>query len=124
MEGIALFSKPRKKLVKDACVKEPPAATDQPKPPADTRQKSEADARTEGETSTAGPSIASFKGLGLTDWLCSVCRSLGMVKPTSVQQACIPAVLSGRDVIGLASTGSGKTAAFGKPHAWGGCCET
>jgi len=56
-----------------------------------------------------------FKGLGLTDWLVSVCRSLGMTRPTHVQQGCVPEILAGRDVIGLAQTGSGKTAAFALP---------
>ncbi|MEW5314214.1 MAG: hypothetical protein WDW38_005728 [Sanguina aurantia] len=38
-----------------------------------------------------------------------------MTKPTAVQRGCIPAVLAGKDVIGLAQTGSGKTAAFALP---------
>ncbi|KAL6750049.1 P-loop containing nucleoside triphosphate hydrolase protein [Haematococcus lacustris] len=57
----------------------------------------------------------SFKELGISDWLCSVCKSLGMQRPTPVQQGCIPAILAGKDVIGLAQTGSGKTAAFALP---------
>ncbi|GIL92704.1 hypothetical protein Vretifemale_20211 [Volvox reticuliferus] len=56
-----------------------------------------------------------FKGLGLSEWLCGVCKSLGMHTPTEVQRGCIPAILQGRDVIGLAQTGSGKTAAFALP---------
>lgn len=59
--------------------------------------------------------IITFKSLGLSDWLCSVCRSLGMAYPTEVQRGCIPGVLAGQDVIGLAQTGSGKTAAFALP---------
>ncbi|KAK9833967.1 hypothetical protein WJX84_002743 [Apatococcus fuscideae] len=38
-----------------------------------------------------------------------------MVQPTPVQEGCIPAVLAGRDAIGTAHTGSGKTAAFALP---------
>lgn len=38
-----------------------------------------------------------------------------MRKPTPVQTHCIPKILSGRDVLGLAQTGSGKTAAFALP---------
>ena len=38
-----------------------------------------------------------------------------MVQPTEVQRGCIPAILQGRDVLGTAHTGSGKTAAFALP---------
>eukprot|EP00884_Botryococcus_braunii_P016017 jgi/Botrbrau1/3099/Bobra.0070s0083.1 len=56
-----------------------------------------------------------FHALGLSPWLCRVCKSLGMQRPTPVQTGCIPAILAGRDVIGTAHTGSGKTAAFALP---------
>ena len=39
----------------------------------------------------------------------------GLTKPTSIQKNVIPAILSGRDVIGVAQTGSGKTLAFALP---------
>lgn len=58
---------------------------------------------------------ASFKSLGLSDWLDRLCKSLGMTQPTQVQKGCIPSILSGKDVIGTAHTGSGKTAAFALP---------
>lgn len=58
---------------------------------------------------------ASFKALGLSDWLDRLCKSLGMTQPTEVQKGCIPSILRGRDVIGTAHTGSGKTAAFALP---------
>lgn len=58
---------------------------------------------------------ASFRDLGLSEWLSRVCDSLGMRQPTEVQRGTIPAVLAGRDVIGVAHTGSGKTAAFALP---------
>ena len=58
---------------------------------------------------------ATFKSLGLSDWLDKLCKSLGMTQPTEVQQGCIPSILNGRDVIGTAHTGSGKTAAFALP---------
>jgi ATP-dependent RNA helicase DDX49/DBP8 len=59
--------------------------------------------------------ITSFEGLGLTDWLVRACRELGMKRPTPVQQGCVPQILAGKDVFGLAQTGSGKTAAFALP---------
>jgi len=58
---------------------------------------------------------SSFAALGLSEWLSQVCASLGMVTPTTVQRGCIPAVLGGKDVVGVAETGSGKTAAFALP---------
>lgn len=57
----------------------------------------------------------SFADLGLSDWALQTCKELGMKKPTPVQQHCIPRILSGEDVLGLAQTGSGKTAAFALP---------
>lgn len=56
-----------------------------------------------------------FSALGLSPWLQRACTSLGLRTPTPVQRACIPAILSGRDVIGAAETGTGKTAAFVLP---------
>ena len=58
---------------------------------------------------------ATFRDLGLSEWSDKVCGSLGMAHPTLVQRGCIPAILQGRDVIGVAHTGSGKTAAFALP---------
>ena len=40
---------------------------------------------------------------------------MGLRRPTQVQRLCVPAALEGRDVMGLAETGSGKTAAFALP---------
>ncbi|KAH9825547.1 ATP-dependent rRNA helicase RRP3 [Teratosphaeria destructans] len=56
-----------------------------------------------------------FADLGVTESLCDACDSLGFKHPTPVQRESIPIALSGRDVIGLAETGSGKTAAFALP---------
>lgn len=57
----------------------------------------------------------SFLNLGLDPWLVNKCELLGIRHPTPVQAHCIPPVLRGRDVMGCAQTGSGKTAAFALP---------
>ncbi|KAI6213735.1 RNA helicase [Aphelenchoides besseyi] len=57
----------------------------------------------------------SFKELGLSEPLCEACERVGWKAPTKVQIAAIPPALSGKDVIALAETGSGKTGAFALP---------
>lgn len=56
-----------------------------------------------------------FKDLGIIDSLCEACSSLGYRAATPIQREAIPLALQGRDLIGLAETGSGKTAAFALP---------
>uniref|UniRef100_A0A8C4X8T2 Probable ATP-dependent RNA helicase DDX47 n=2 Tax=Erpetoichthys calabaricus TaxID=27687 RepID=A0A8C4X8T2_ERPCA len=56
-----------------------------------------------------------FKDLGVTDVLCEACEHLGWKSPTKIQIEAIPVALQGRDIIGLAETGSGKTGAFALP---------
>lgn len=59
--------------------------------------------------------ITSFARLGLPEPLTLALARLGFNQPTPVQSACIPALLGGRDVLGEAQTGTGKTGAFGLP---------
>ena len=56
-----------------------------------------------------------FDMLGLAPRLTAKLTELGMTEPTSIQTQAIPHALNGRDVMGLAQTGTGKTAAFGLP---------
>ncbi|MEC9373781.1 MAG: DEAD/DEAH box helicase, partial [Planctomycetota bacterium] len=56
-----------------------------------------------------------FEDLGLRNSVMKAVRELGFEKATFIQAGIIPAVLQGRDVLGQAKTGSGKTAAFGLP---------
>lgn len=67
------------------------------------------------ETTTTTPEAQSFKELGIIDSLCEACEALGYKTPTPIQSQSIPVALQGRDLIGLAETGSGKTAAFVLP---------
>lgn len=53
-----------------------------------------------------------FKDLGLVPELLKRCEALGYERPTPIQEKSIPLVLEGGDLIGLAETGTGKTAAF------------
>jgi ATP-dependent RNA helicase RhlE len=56
-----------------------------------------------------------FRSLGLDEHLYKAIAEAGYTEPTPIQAAAIPEVLAGRDVIGIAQTGTGKTAAFVLP---------
>lgn len=56
-----------------------------------------------------------FDMLGLAPRLVASLEEAGLTEPTPIQKRAIPAAMEGRDVMGLAQTGSGKTAAFGLP---------
>src|SRR5947209_8429406 len=56
-----------------------------------------------------------FAALGLRDSLLATLTSLGYEAPTPIQERTIPILLTGRDLIGQAQTGTGKTAAFALP---------
>lgn len=62
-----------------------------------------------------GEATCTFSTLGLNNWLAKQCHAVGIKSPTEIQQKCIPPILAGRDCIGCAKTGSGKTAAFALP---------
>jgi ATP-dependent RNA helicase RhlE len=57
----------------------------------------------------------SFRDLGLSEDVLQGVQSMGFIDPTPIQLRAVPAVLSGRDLIGSAQTGTGKTAAFALP---------
>ena len=56
-----------------------------------------------------------FSSLGLSDAILGIIAKIGFQNPTPIQAAVIPLALEGKDIIGLAQTGSGKTAAFALP---------
>ncbi|OJT14607.1 ATP-dependent rRNA helicase RRP3 [Trametes pubescens] len=75
------------------------------------------------EASTSSPppaeappaEAATFKSLGLIDPLLEALEQMQYKAPTEIQAEVLPHALQGRDIIGVASTGSGKTAAFALP---------
>mmetsp|Transcript_20641 Transcript_20641/g.63530 ORF Transcript_20641/g.63530 Transcript_20641/m.63530 type:complete len:438 (-) Transcript_20641:210-1523(-) len=67
--------------------------------------------RDQGSCGTA----CTFRHLGLAPWLVSSCASLGLLWPSLIQRKAVPPTLAGLNVLGLAETGSGKTAAFALP---------
>jgi ATP-dependent RNA helicase DeaD len=64
---------------------------------------------------TSAETAVTFADLGLPEDLLAAVRRLGYRAPTAIQASAIPALLAGRDVTGVAQTGTGKTAAFGLP---------
>jgi len=74
--------------------------------PTETRDEIDAD------TTDSAPT---FSDLGLSDAVLKAVKEIGYETPSAIQAATIPTLLSGRDVVGLAQTGTGKTAAFALP---------
>jgi ATP-dependent RNA helicase DeaD len=68
--------------------------------------------QTEAETA---PATITFNELGLSDAVLKALKDVGYEIPSAIQAATIPPLLEGRDVVGLAQTGTGKTAAFALP---------
>src|SRR6478736_378143 len=58
---------------------------------------------------------ASFADLGMPSALMRAVADLGFETPSAIQAQAVPALLDGRDIVGVAQTGTGKTAAFGLP---------
>jgi ATP-dependent RNA helicase DeaD len=63
----------------------------------------------------AGDEQATFADLGLAEELLAALTGLGYEEPTPIQREAIPPLLEGRDLLGQAATGTGKTAAFALP---------
>ncbi|KQP01738.1 DEAD/DEAH box helicase [Leifsonia sp. Leaf264] len=68
--------------------------------------------QSEAETTPAEPT---FTDLGLSDAVLKALKDVGYETPSAIQAATIPPLLAGRDVLGTAQTGTGKTAAFALP---------
>jgi ATP-dependent RNA helicase DeaD len=72
------------------------------------------DTTTLSEAETAREALT-FSDLGLSDTVLKGLKAVGYETPSAIQAATIPVLLDGRDVVGLAQTGTGKTAAFALP---------
>jgi len=66
-------------------------------------------------SSPASSDTLSFADLGLSSTLLQTLAQIGYETPSPIQAQCIPALLDGHDLIGMAQTGTGKTAAFALP---------
>jgi ATP-dependent RNA helicase DeaD len=66
-------------------------------------------------SNAADQDVQSFADLGLAGPVLSAVAGVGYEAPSPIQAATIPPLLAGRDVVGLAQTGTGKTAAFALP---------
>jgi ATP-dependent RNA helicase DeaD len=66
-------------------------------------------------STTAEPAPASFSTLGLPESLLRALQAVGYETPSPIQAATIPPLLAGKDLLGQAQTGTGKTAAFALP---------
>ncbi|KAF3346542.1 hypothetical protein VdG1_08872 [Verticillium dahliae VDG1] len=104
--GAAAAVKPAAAISKPAPRKE---QSPEPAPPASTTDEAAAD------QDDAPVAKKSFADLGVVESLVEATEALGYKHPTPIQEKSIPLALEGRDVIGLAETGSGKTAAFALP---------
>src|SRR3954468_22066321 len=67
------------------------------------------------ERTTLHPHMTAFADLGLREPTLLALQDVGYEQPSPIQEQAIPVLLEGRDIIGQAQTGSGKTAAFGLP---------
>lgn len=81
----------------------------------ESAESTEAEAEGDAEDSAAEPEGVRFADLGLAPEVMAAIAHEGFEQPTPIQERAIPVVLSGRDMIGQAQTGTGKTAAFALP---------
>ena len=93
----------------------------EPSPRTDPRREPRTDPHREAVAPTVpalravGPSDGSFAALGVPAALCQALAEMGATAPFPVQAATLPDALAGRDILGRAETGSGKTIAFAVP---------
>ena len=111
---------PRKPAVPKPAVAKPAAAKSAltrpaAKKPYSAKPKAAAPAAAEAAGSEAGEDLPLFADLALSEPVMQAISDLGFEAPTPIQARSIPVLLAGRDLIGQAQTGTGKTAAFAIP---------
>ena len=88
----------------------------QPEPAPAAQQRAETPRPPQPEVPAAkGDGESKFAALGLDAKLLAALTALGYEEPTPIQREAIPPLLAGKDMVGLAATGTGKTAAFALP---------
>ena len=105
------------KAVVESIVEEPNCTEPAPVEVAavEVRDAAEATQSTSQETPAEEPVGIQFSDLGLAGAVLAATKRMGYEKPSPIQEEMIPHMLEGRDVIGQAQTGTGKTAAFALP---------
>lgn len=83
--------------------------------PPENVHKADADGHVGAEENEIFATDTAFADLGLREDILASIESMGFKHPTQIQAELIPPTLAGRDVLGQAKTGTGKTAAFGLP---------
>jgi ATP-dependent RNA helicase DeaD len=109
----------RPAVVSDVSAEDPPAPATSPEPgpaaPAEAATPAEAVAPEAAQPAAGEPQDPTFAELGLRAELVGALAALGYEEPTPIQRESIPPLLEGRDLLGQAATGTGKTAAFSLP---------
>lgn len=106
---------PAKKVVAKAAPPPEPESSDDDAEDENSAEVAASGEDTEAATTGADEAKKTFADLGVREELCDACENLKFKNPTPIQAQAIPLALEGRDIIGLAETGSGKTAAFVLP---------
>ena len=103
--GISLFSASTKKRQRRSTSEKEQGADGKEFAKSEDQETSDRIKPEHANGSTFASGEASFRALGLNQWLSSNVVAMGISKPTPVQRGCIPSILAGRDVIGTAQTG-------------------
>src|SRR5690349_24854641 len=92
-----------------------PTGRPRPAKPAKPSAASELDRMLDAALAAPAPDDASFAELGISDALVKALARRGITSPFAIQTRALPDGLAGRDLLGRAQTGAGKTLAFGLP---------